>query len=129
MTPQEKINHIQAIYKQWLTLKADLKRSQQQWQQSAKLMQELERFYFDGEWRELFDEITDGLDVDLTTDGEYSVMSEDTLWNASCEHQSLLWQNLRFAVGQLDRQMPEFYGSLDSAFDDVSAQTSDDRDF
>lgn len=56
--------------------------------------------------------------MDLTTESEYSVMSEDTLWNTSCEYQSLLWHNLRFAIKHLDRQMPQFYGSLDNAFDE-----------
>lgn len=118
MTPQQKIDHIQAVYRQWLKLNVQLRKAQQDWQQSVELMQEMERFYFDGEWSKLHDEIANGLDVDLTTDGEYSVMSEDTLWNASCEYQSLLWHNLRFAIKHLDRQMPQFYGSLDNAFDE-----------
>ncbi|WLF84075.1 DUF4298 domain-containing protein [Moraxella sp. ZY210820] len=100
---QAKINEIQAIYKQWLELSQKLEQAHQDLVKSTQLMQQLETFYFEGEYSELYEQIENGLDVDLTTSGEYSVMSEDTLWNAFHEHQSLLWQNLRFAVKHLDK--------------------------
>ena len=85
MPPQPKIDHIQSVYRQRMKLNFHLTKPQQDWQQSVELMQEMERFYFDGEWSKLHDEIANGLDVDLTTEGDYSVMNEETLWNAWCE--------------------------------------------
>ena len=42
--------------------------------------------------------------MDLRTQGEYSVMSEDAIWNALAEQDSLAWQRLRSAMAVLDRE-------------------------
>ncbi|MDO4450219.1 MAG: DUF4298 domain-containing protein, partial [Moraxella sp.] len=60
-------------------------------------------FYFDGEWRELYEKIENGEEFDLTTDGEYSIMGEDTIWNAVHDHDSTLWDFMRFCVKHLDK--------------------------
>lgn len=99
---QAKINEIQSIYKQWLELSQKLEQAKQDLAKSTELMKQLEHFYFQGEYRELYEQIDNGLNVDLTTSGEYSVMGEDTLWNAFHEHQALLWHYLRFAAKHLN---------------------------
>ncbi|MFA9486014.1 DUF4298 domain-containing protein [Moraxella haemolytica] len=104
MTTQNRINEIQAIYKEWLTVFERLQTAKQDLAKSAELMSQLEDFYFDGQWREIYEAIENGENFDLTTDGEYSVMSEDTLWNAFNDQQDLLWDNLRFAVKHLDKK-------------------------
>lgn len=109
MTHQEQITHIQHCYKNWLDLHKKLEQAQQDLQQSIELMKEMEKFYFDGAWTAIYEEIEQGQTYQLTTDGEYSVMSEDTLWNAFHEQQVLMWQFLRTAVKALDKDMPEFY--------------------
>lgn len=38
MTPQQKIDHIQSVYRQWLKLNVQLRKAQQDWQQSVELM-------------------------------------------------------------------------------------------
>ena len=43
------------------------------------------------------------LNVNLHTQGEYSVMSEDALWNAFADQQTLAWQRLRSAIAVLDK--------------------------
>lgn len=99
---QHHINQIQAVYQQWLELQQKLKTHQQDWARAAALMAQMNAFYFEGQWREIYEKIEAGADLDLTTDGEYSVMSEDTLWNAFHDYEALLWENLRFAIKALD---------------------------
>lgn len=103
MTTQNRINEIQATYKEWLAVQEKLKIAKQDLTKSAKLMSELEAFYFDGEFREIYEQIENGLNVDLTTDGEYSVMGEDTIWNAIDEFDNTLWDFMRFCVKHLDK--------------------------
>ena len=40
---------------------------------------------------------------DLTTQGEYSVLSEDALWDAYGDQQTLAWQWMRDCIETLDR--------------------------
>lgn len=100
---QEKIHHIQALYRQWLEILPRLEQAYADWQTALAISDELEAFYFDGEYSVLFDALQAGLPVDLTTEGEYSVMSEDALWEAFGEKDRLLWQLLRLSAAKLDR--------------------------
>lgn len=100
---QQRIDEVQAIYREWLTLQPRLEQAQKDWQKSVKLMAQLEAFYLQGEYREIYDKLENGETLDLTTKGEYSVMSEDAIWNAMHEQQQQLWQMLRFAVEHLDK--------------------------
>lgn len=101
---QQRINEMQAIYREWLALQPTLEQAQKHWKKSVKLMAQLEKFYFEGEYRALHDKLENGEKLDLTTEGEYSVLSEDTIWNAMNEQQQALWWMLRFAVKHLDKQ-------------------------
>lgn len=101
-TPQQRIDEIQADYQQWLALQKKLKQAEKDWKKSIKLMENMQTFYFEGEFQHYYQQIEQGLDVNLATDGEYSVMSEDTIWNAMHEQDQALWRMLRFAVKQLD---------------------------
>ncbi|MCL1623531.1 DUF4298 domain-containing protein [Moraxella sp. Tifton1] len=109
MIIQNHINEIQSIYKEWLAVQKRLETAKRDLTKSIELMSKLECFYFDGEYREFSEQIENGAKVDLTTDGEYSVMGEDTIWNAFHEQQVLLWDFLRTATKALDRDAPEFY--------------------
>lgn len=102
MTAQTRINEIQAIYKEWLDVQERLAIAKQDLVKSNELMKELEKFYFNGEYREIFEQIENGEQFDLITSGEYSVMSEDTIWNAYHEHKERLWEQLRFIISTLD---------------------------
>ncbi|ULJ59992.1 DUF4298 domain-containing protein [Wielerella bovis] len=101
---QNEINRIQALYREWLQLQEKLQREQKDWQRANQIMHELNAFYFDGQFQEFYEKMEQGADVDLRTEGEYSVMSEDTLWNAFHEHQQLAWARLRGAIDVLDKQ-------------------------
>lgn len=109
MSPQERINHMQSLYKDWLNTQTQLETALAELKRSHQLIKELEQFYFEGEWQDIFQQIEQGLDINLTTDGEYSVMGEDTLWNASHQQQALMWDFLRTATKALDKEKPEFY--------------------
>lgn len=102
-TAQQKIHHIQKLYREWLELEPKLAQAQKDWQHAIAIMSELEAFYFDGEWGQLHQAMEEGFQADLTTDGEYSVMGEDTLWNAFHDKDAKLWAMLRFAIKHLDR--------------------------
>lgn len=99
---QEHIRRLQALYRQWTVLYDELQALESRWQEGAELLRELNAFYFDGAYRDYHARIEAGESIDLTTDGEYSIMSEDALWNAFQDWQQLAWQRLRNAVAVLD---------------------------
>lgn len=100
---QQRINEIQANYHEWLELQTKIEQLQQDLQRSVELRQNMENFYSNGEYQTIFEAIENGEKLDLTTSGEYSVMSEDTIWNALHEQDQMLWQLLRFTVNNLDK--------------------------
>lgn len=107
MTPeqiQKRVDEIQQLYKEWKNLHTELEASYYKWQKSTELMKQMESFYFDGEFQEIYQKIESGLKIDFRTSGEYSVMSQDTLWNAFHEQETLLWKQLKLAVKILDKE-------------------------
>ncbi|OSI07176.1 Uncharacterised protein [Neisseria animaloris] len=100
---QARIDHIQKLYREWTQLLPKLEAAHQDWLRGEAIMRELAQFYFEGEYMRYVQALEDGLDVNLHTQGEYSIMSEDALWNAFAEQQNLAWQRLRSAVAVLDR--------------------------
>lgn len=99
---QRRIDEIQSLYRQWLRLLPALQAAQRQWRQASGLMRQLEDFY-EQEYGPLNQAISAGLPVDLRTEGEYSVMSEDALYDAFGERQNLAWAWMRLAMKDLDR--------------------------
>lgn len=99
---QARINEIQALYREWLRLQPRLAAAQAEWRQAAAVMRQLSAFY-DQEYIELYQAIEEGLPVCLHTEGEYSVMSEDALWEAFGEQYELAWGWMRAAMQVLDR--------------------------
>lgn len=100
---QARIDEIQRLYREWTELLPKLEAAQQDWLRGVALMRELSHFYFGGEFMQYTHALENGLVLDLSTQGEYSVMSEDALWNAGAEQQALAWQWLRAAVAVLDK--------------------------
>lgn len=98
---QARIDELQAMYHQWRGVHTKLVQAQQDWQTSIELMNKLKHFYFEGEYRAYFEQIEQGSDIDLTTQSDYSVMGEDTIWNALHEHERLLWEQLQMATTAL----------------------------
>ena len=100
---QTRIDEIQRLYREWTQWLPKLQAAQRDWQHAAALMQKLAQFYFGGEYNRYYDALENGLDVDLRTQGEYSVMSEDALYDAFGERQNLAWAWMRLAMKDLDR--------------------------
>lgn len=100
---QERINEVQALYREWTQLLPKLEAARQDWQRGEALMRQMAKFYFDGEYRQAIDAAEQGWKPDLSTQGEYSILSEDALWNAFHEQQSLAWQWMRDCIETLDR--------------------------
>ena len=97
---QQRIDEIQALYRRWLQLLPQLEAAQQQWRQAAQIMTELDKFYA-AEYMAYANAVADGLPVSLRTEGEYSVLSEDALFDAFGDHYRLAWQWLREATAAL----------------------------
>ena len=101
---QAHIHKMQTLYAEWQQLLPKFAAAQEDWQRGIIIMQQLAEFYFSETFRLYTEALEQGLTVDLNTQGEYSVMSEDTLWNALAEQDSLAWQRLRSAIMVLDRE-------------------------
>lgn len=100
---QQRLDEIQALYREWTQLLPKLEAARRDWQRGEAIMRALAAFYFDGEYRAYLEAEEQGQRFDLATPGEYSVLSEDALWNAYGEQQTLAWQWMRDAVETLDR--------------------------
>lgn len=101
---QNEIQHLQTLYREWLQLQDKLATANQDWKRSCEIMTTLKQFYFEGEYQTYYEAIAAGTDVDLRTQGEYSIMGEDTLWDAFHQHQTQAWQRLRGAIAELEPQ-------------------------
>lgn len=97
---QARLDEIQAAYREWLALQPKLEAAQQTIQQSALLMKQMRDFY-EADYRRLYEAHEAGTPLDLRTEGEYSVLSEDALWNAFHDHDETLWQLLRSSITAL----------------------------
>ncbi len=102
MTSQETLSQAQALYREWLKLQPELEAAEQTWQRSAEIMRQLQVFYFNGAYADLRQREENGEPLDTRTEGEYSVLSEDAIWNAVHEHQALAWQRVRSSLKILD---------------------------
>lgn len=100
---QERIYQIQAIYREWMVLHEKLEAAYTDLIKSTELMQQMETFYLGDEYRMIYERIESGEQFDLTTQGEYSIMSEDTIWDAIHQQHSLLWKHLRLATQELGK--------------------------
>ena len=99
---QKRIDEIQSKYREWCELLPQLEADIARWKHAASLMQDMDDFYTN-EYQACHQVIEEGADVDLRTQGEYSIMSEDALWNALGEFHQLAWEYLRSSVNALDR--------------------------
>lgn len=75
---QQKIQKVQDHYNRLVELQQSLEKSIADWQESVVLMKKLEDFYFTPSWIELYS-ATETFNID--TKGNYSVLSEDAVWN------------------------------------------------
>ncbi|MDO4896996.1 MAG: DUF4298 domain-containing protein [Moraxella sp.] len=104
---QQKISHYQSLYREYLTLQADNERLMANLHRQNAIMDELSAFYFNhhgqSKWQRYYEAIENGADIDLTTDGEYSVMGQDTLWDMFCDERAFYERLAKFAQSRLDK--------------------------
>lgn len=98
---QCRIDEIQSLYREWLRLLPELEAAQDEWRKAAEIVRKLDGFY-SGEYNRYYTEIENGLPVSLETEGEYSIMSQDALYDAFGDHYRLSWEWMRLAVASLD---------------------------
>ena len=98
---QRRIDEIQSLYREWLRLLPQLEAAQDEWRKAAEIVRKLDGFY-SGEYNRYYTEIENGLPVSLETEGEYSIMSQDALYDAFGDHYRLSWEWMRLAVASLD---------------------------
>ena len=98
---QRRIDEIQSLSREWLRLLPKLEAAQGEWRKAAEIVRKLDGFY-SGEYNRYYTEIENGLPVSLETEGEYSVMSQDALYDAFGDHYRLSWEWMRLAVASLD---------------------------
>lgn len=101
---QARINEIQNLYREWLTLQPQLEAAQAQWRRSEQLMRQMIEFYENGEYGRYFQAVSDGLPLTTETLGEYSILSEDALYDAFGEYRQLAIDWLKLAVVALDNE-------------------------
>ncbi|MCK3655607.1 hypothetical protein A4G19_07545 [Pasteurellaceae bacterium Macca] len=94
----EKIQALQDDYNEWCALVPILEQSFAQWQRAGELAQRLARFYTTPEWLELHENFNQELD----TQGNFSILSEDGLWNSLDEQRQRTMKLLKLAVKLLD---------------------------
>lgn len=109
-TPQHQINHLQSLYRQWLALQADNRDFLANLIRQNALADELTAFYQNASpnnpngqsgWLGLYEAIDKGEAFDLTTQGEASIMSQDTLWDMLCDERAFYEQLYQFAHNRL----------------------------
>lgn len=96
---KEDIQQLQDRYNQWMTLSPELEKSLELWKQAEALLKPLSDFYGSPTWRELYD----SFDEELDTQGNYSILSEDALWNAFAEHRYLYEEMTKLLEQSLSR--------------------------
>ncbi|QLB20251.1 hypothetical protein A6B43_01185 [Vespertiliibacter pulmonis] len=95
------IQKMQDLYGKWVKLQPKLEKNIQQWQEAVAIMAELKPFYSNPKWIELYEMSED--ELPLETNGNYSVLSQDALWNAFEEEQSLS-SELKEILAKLEAQ-------------------------
>ncbi|HHW7570429.1 Uncharacterised protein [Mannheimia haemolytica] len=94
------IQKMQDCYNQWVALLPELEKGIEQWKQATALLEPLSQFYASPEWRELHD----SFDEQLDTKGNYSILSEDALWNALSEHHQLALEWLKLSTAYITKE-------------------------
>ncbi|OOF62066.1 DUF4298 domain-containing protein [Rodentibacter pneumotropicus] len=97
---QQKIQKAQDSYGRLLELQKELAQSLKYWEEATKLVQELEEFYHQPTWLDLH---YSSQKYTLDTKGNYSVLSEDAIWNALWEQRNLEEKLVEIIKPILDR--------------------------
>ncbi|CBX21604.1 hypothetical protein NEILACOT_05139 [Neisseria lactamica ATCC 23970] len=70
---QKRIDEIQSKYREWCHLLPQLEEDIRRWKHAAALIRDMDNFYTH-EYQACHQAIEDGAELDLRTEGEYSIM-------------------------------------------------------
>lgn len=96
------IEEMQFLYAQCQEAVGQLQRAQQEWQEGLAKLDSLAQFYFSDQWLDW--QAKPELWQEIDTQGQYSVMSEDAIWNLLHEQRQLAIRWLRLAVEVLEKE-------------------------
>lgn len=94
------IQKMQDRYNEWVALLPELEKSIEQWKKATDLLEPLSQFYSDPQWRDLHDSFNEPLE----TNGNYSVLSEDALWNALSDQHRLALEWLKLSTAYVTKE-------------------------
>lgn len=97
---KEEIQKMQDLYNDWVALLPELEKGIEQWKQAMVLLEPLSEFYSSPKWQELYDTFNESLE----TKGNYSVLSEDAIWNALTEQHQLAIEWLKLSTKVITRE-------------------------
>ncbi len=92
---QAHIDEIQALYREWNAIVPKLREARLEWDKGMQIMDKLSKFYFGDHYMKYLNAMENGMDIDQTTEGEYCIMGQDTLWDAMHEQHDMAWAWLR----------------------------------
>ncbi|QLB40003.1 MULTISPECIES: DUF4298 domain-containing protein [Mannheimia] len=97
---KEDIQKMQDRYNEWAELLPELEKSLEQWKKAVELLEPLSQFYDGPKWRKLHESFNE----ELETKGNYSVLSEDALWNALSEQHQLALEWLKLSTAYITKE-------------------------
>ena len=97
----EYIQTMQNLYGELIHILPELEKNLTLWQRANAINEQLEAFYFDENWLALHQH-QEGIELD--TQGHYSVLSEDALWNAFAEQRSIALKQLKIVADALQEK-------------------------
>ncbi len=107
--PQE----MQRKYEEWRELLRQQRQAQEQWLDAEALLHELQAYYQSLQWRE-----DHANDVPIhCRNGEYCILSEDTLWDMLTDRDETALRWMRLGMDTFDRKHSSVLPPLDPAGD------------
>lgn len=102
---QNTINHYQNLYRQWHSLQANNNALLTHLSHQNAIADELAAFYHgdtSSDWLAVYEAVEQGATVPCTQ-GEHSIISQDTLWDMLCDERAFYEQLQQFATQRLQQ--------------------------
>ncbi len=95
--PQYDPQAMQQKYERWRHLHRQQEEAQKQWLEAQALLHELQAYYQSPQWRE-----DHANNLPLECHGEYSILSEDTLWDVLVDRDEVAKRWMRLGLDAFD---------------------------
>ncbi|WP_222565721.1 DUF4298 domain-containing protein [Novilysobacter antarcticus] len=97
--PQYDPQALQQKYERWRELHRQQEQAQAQWLEAEALLHELQAYYQSLQWRE---DHANNVPIECNN-GEYCILSEDTLWNMLTDRDEVAKRWMRLGLDAFDR--------------------------